>query len=155
MYAGWFGTFWSTNREQAPVLHFGSPFTPGFLGRKQFTLGEKGEGLNLGFSNPGSGEGARSWLSIDAIPKSLVPKLTIEWPTAAGNPPLRTTHNLYQRCCYWNFYTTTFDMPKGVVIGKAKVTVDLPSGPMPIELTTTELNVSVVAPSRDSTSATR
>ena len=31
MYAGWFGTFWSTNRETAPIVHFGGPFTPKLL----------------------------------------------------------------------------------------------------------------------------
>ncbi len=30
MYAGWFGTFWSTKREHAPVIHFGGPFTADF-----------------------------------------------------------------------------------------------------------------------------
>ena len=55
MFAGWFGTFWSTKREQAPVIHFGGPFTPKLLRRKEFTIGEKQERLSLCFVNPGSG----------------------------------------------------------------------------------------------------
>ena len=94
MYAGWFGTFWSTNREKAPVIHFGGPFTPKLLRRKEFRIGEKGQRLSLCFINPGSGAGAESRLSIDALHRLVVPKLNIEWPTIRGNAPLRTSHEL-------------------------------------------------------------
>jgi hypothetical protein len=67
MYAGWFGTFWSTNRETVPVIHFGGPFTPKLLRRKEFTIGEAHQRLSLCFINPGSGPGAESRLSIDAL----------------------------------------------------------------------------------------
>jgi hypothetical protein len=146
MYAGWFGTFWSTKREQAPVIHFGGPFTPKMLRRKEFTLGETELRLSLCFVNPGLGEGAVSRLSIDALPRFVVPKLTIEWPTAGGREPLRTSHLLTQRCCYWEFYTTEFAVPKGAVAGEAKVSVDLPVGAKLIELTTREIVVPIVAP---------
>src|SRR5581483_6053202 len=125
MYAGWFGTFWSTNRETAPVIHFSGPFTPRLLRRKEFTIGETHQRLSLCFLNPGSGPGAESRLSIDALPRFVVPELDIEWPTAAGGAPLRTSHLLTQRCCYWEFYTTEFELPAGVVPGKAKISVNL------------------------------
>ncbi|HSY19991.1 MAG TPA: hypothetical protein VK815_16725 [Candidatus Acidoferrales bacterium] len=143
MYAGWFGTFWSTNREQAPVIHLGGPFTPKILRRDAFTIGEAHQRLSLCFVNPGSGPGAVSRLSIDALPRFVVPVLNIEWPTAGK--PLRVSYDLTQRCCYWEFYTTEFELPKGVVPGQAKLTVQLPPSGMPIELTTTELTVPVVA----------
>ena len=152
MYAGWFGTFWSTNREGAPVMHFGGPFTPKLLRRKDFAIGEKQERLSLCFLNPGSGVGAESRLSIDALPRFVVPELTIEWPTARGSAPLRTSHLLVERCCYWEFYTTEFKVPKGVVAGTAKITVDLPVGATPIKLTTTEMLVPVVAVRHESDS---
>ena len=152
MYAGWFDTFWSTNSEEAPVMHFGGPFTPKLLRRKEFTIGETGQRLSLCFIHPGSDPGAVSRLSIDALPRFLIPTLTIEWPTVAGKPPLRTYHQLSQRCCYWEFYTTEFEVPHGVVIGKAKITVDLVARPAPIELTTTELSAPVAAKTRDSDS---
>jgi hypothetical protein len=145
MYAGWFGTFWSTNRVEAPIVHFGGPFTPKLLRRKDFTIGEKQQRLSLCFLNPGSGAGAESRLSIDALPRFVVPELDIEWPTAGGRGPLRTSHALIQRCCYWEFYTTEFEVPKGAAAGKAKVTVEFPAGAMPIKLTTTEMTVPVVA----------
>jgi len=146
MYAGWFGTFWSTNHEQAPVIHFGGPFTPQLLRRKAFTIGEKHERLSLCLFNPVSEPGAVSRLSIDALPRIVVPKLNIEWPTAHGGTPLHTSHELTQRCCYWEFYTTEFEVPGGVVPGQAKVTVELVSGATPIDLTTTEIIEPVVAP---------
>lgn len=145
MYSGWFGTFWSTNRAQAPVMHFGGPFTPRLLRRKEFTIGERNQRLSLCFLNPGSGPGAESRLSIEALPKFVVPQISIEWPIAAGGAPLRTSYALTQRCCYWEFYTTEFDLPKGVVTGKAKVTVQLPADGTSIELTTREVVMPVVA----------
>jgi len=157
MYAGWFGTFWSTNREEAPVIHFGGPFTPKLLRRKEFTIGETQQRLSLCFVNPGSGPGAQSRLSIDALPRFLVPELNIEWPTAAGSAPLRTNYALIKRCCDWEFYTTEFDVPKSVVPGEAKIFVELPYGTAStwlwtsyktntsIELTTKEMIVPVVA----------
>ena len=152
MYAGWFGTFWSTNREKAPVIHFGGPFTPKLLRRNEFTIGETGLRLSLCFLNPGSGPGAESRLSIDALPRFVVPELKIEWPTAGGSDLLRTSHQLMQRCCYWEFYTTEFKVPRGVVAGKAKASVVLPVGTTPIELTTTEMLVPVVSPSHEKAS---
>jgi hypothetical protein len=103
MYAGWFGTFWSTNREKAPVIHFGGPFTPKLLRRKEFTLGETQQRLSLCFINPGSGAGAESRLSIDALSRLVVPTLNIEWPTAGGGAPLRASYELTQPSWMWSF----------------------------------------------------
>jgi hypothetical protein len=150
MYAGWFGTFWSTNREEAPVIHFGGPFTPKLLRRKEFTIGETQQRLSLCFFNPGSGAGAQSLLSIDALPRYAELKLNVQWPTADGSAPLRTSYLLTQRCCYWEFYTTEFAVPSGVVAGKAKVSVEILSFTMPAELTTTEMEVPVVAQPHES-----
>jgi hypothetical protein len=144
MYAGWFGTFWSTNRETAPVIHFGGPFKPILMRRENFPIGEKGQRLSLGFFHRGSDPGAESRLSIDALPQFVVPQLRIDWPTAPGSVPLRTTHSLTNRCCYWEFYTTDFEVPKGAVPGVAKISVGLVTGTMPIELTTTKIEAPVV-----------
>jgi hypothetical protein len=153
MYAGWFGTFWSAKPEDAPVIHFGGPFTPKLLRRDVFTIGESKERLSLCFFNPGSGPGAVSRLSIEALPRAVVPVLNIEWPTAAGRAPLRTSHKLTERCCYWEFYTTQFAVPNGAVAGNAKVSVVLPDRAATIELTTTEMVMAVVAQSPETSSA--
>jgi len=153
IYAGWFGTFWSADRKTAPVIHLGGPFTPHLLRTKEFTIGKKMERLSLGFFNPGSGAGAESRLSIDALPPSVVPALNIEWPTAQGASPLRTSHRLLHRCCYWEFYRMGFEVPDGVVAGKAKVSVVVPGGPLPIDLATTEMEVPVTALKNESRQA--
>lgn len=146
MYAGWFGTFWGPTPEKAPVIHLGGPFTPKLLRRKEFTTGEKRQRLSLCFINPGSGDGAVSRLSIAALPESVVPKVSIEWPTNGGDGPLKTSHELDHRCCYWEFYTTEFEAPKGAVIGEAKVTVELPKEAEFVRLTTKEIAAPVVRP---------
>jgi hypothetical protein len=145
MYAGWFGSFWSTNSATAPMIHFGGPFTPKVLRRSVFTLGESQQRLSLCFINPGSRPGAESRLSIEGLPRFVTPELNIEWPTAGGGAPLRTFHELTQRCCYWEFYTTDFALPKGVAAGQAKVTVELPVGAVSISLTTNVIWLPVVA----------
>jgi hypothetical protein len=150
VYAGWFGTFWSAKPETAPVIHFGGPFTPKLLRAKEFVIGPGQRRLSIAFVNPGSGPGAESLLSIEALPKYLTPKLNIEWPTAPGKTPVRTTHVLTERCCYWEFYTTTFEMPDGVTVGTAKVFVDFPESLVPIQLTTTEFKAPVVAKAKES-----
>jgi hypothetical protein len=151
-YAGWYGTFWSAKRETAPVIHFGGSFSPCMLRPDEITIGTRPKRFSVGFENPGSGPGAESRLSIEALPPNAVPKVTIEWPTAAGSPPLRTTQPLPERCCYWEFYTTSFKLPDKIVPGKAKVTVDLPTSGTPIVLKTTEFELPVVAPSAASDS---
>jgi hypothetical protein len=148
MYAGWFGTFWSPKRETAPIIHFGGALTPGLLRSKEFTLEPGRRRLSLGLMNHGSGPGAESRLSIEALPPESIPTLNIEWPVADGAAPLRTSHKLTERCCYWEFYTTAFEPPTGAVVGKAKVTLDFPATAKPIVLTTTEFEVPVVALSK-------
>jgi hypothetical protein len=71
--------------------------------------------------------------------------LTIDWPVAPGHPPLRTTHDLSNRCCYWEFYTEAFAVPKDIVPGTAKVTVSFPESLMPVDLTTNKISEEVVA----------
>ena len=149
VYAGWFGTFWSAKRETAPIIHLGGPFTPHLLRLDEVAIGSQPKRFSVGFKNPGSGPGAESRLSIEAVPSDVVPKVNIEWPTAAGAPPLRTSHPLPERCCYWEFYTLSFKVPDKAVVGKAKVSVDLPIAGTPIVLKTTEFELPVVAVSKE------
>jgi hypothetical protein len=150
MYAGWFGTFWSAKHETAPVIHFHGPFTPRLLREKAFTLGPSRRRLSLAFINPAPDQGRIHGSASKPCLRNLVPKLIIEWPTAADGSPLRTSHELTERCCYWEFYTTAFEAPREAVAGKAKVSVQLPAGETPIVLQTTEFEVPVVAESKKS-----
>lgn len=151
MYAGWFGSFWGASADAASIIHFGAPLTPTMLRHKDFVLASGLRRLSIGFFAPGVGAASESRLNIDALAADVVPVLEIEWPQAAGGPPLRTMHRLDQRCCYWEFYTTEFEVPADAETGQAKVSLQLPEGAMPLPLTTTEWEVPVVA--SDSTAA--
>ncbi|MHB9067948.1 MAG: hypothetical protein ACYC4B_29550 [Pirellulaceae bacterium] len=150
MYAGWFGTFWSMEPETAPIIHFGGPLTPKMLREKEFVIGSGPRRLSMALINPGSDPGAESRLSIDALPPHIIPRLEIDWPTPGDDRTIRTSHDLTERCCYWEFYTTAFKVPDGIVDGTAKVLVQLPEFGVPLELTTTEIEVPVVKPTKKS-----
>ena len=93
MYAGWVSTLWATSPQAVPLIHFGGPLQPKRLLRtKEFVIGSGGVRLSIAFTNPGSGAGARSYLSIDALPQSVKPVVQIDWPVAADAPPLQTSH---------------------------------------------------------------
>ena len=109
--------------------------------------------LSLAFINHGGGEGATSRLSIAAPPKTLVPKLRIDWPVADGDPPLQTSYLLRDRCCYWHFYEPDFKMPESAVAGNATITVSFEGEGFPFELVTDQIVIPVVA--RDSDTAAK
>ena len=44
----------------------------------------------------------------------------------------------------WEFYTTEFEVPDGIAVGIAQVSVQFPGFDFPIELTGTKLEVPVV-----------
>jgi hypothetical protein len=146
MYAGWFGTFWSDSPKTVPVIQFGGPLTPTLLARRGvFALDSKIDSLDIGFINGGSTEGAKSYLSIEALPEKIVPEVRIDWPVAPGAAPLQTTEQLTERCCYWNYYKKGFRIPAGVVEGDAVLTISLPTGEMPLPLATNQIKVPVRA----------
>jgi hypothetical protein len=144
MYAGWFDTFWSPEPKKAPVIHFGGPLTPRMLREKEFVIGSGRRRLSLAFMNPGSESGAVSRLSIDAIPSHIIPRLIIKWPTDTDSRSLETSHDLADRCCYWEFYTTDFEVPDGIATGTAQMSIHFPEYELPIALTTTQIEVPVV-----------
>jgi hypothetical protein len=148
MYAGWFGTFWSAKAETAPVVHFGGPLTPKLLRAKEFIIGGPKTRLSVAFVNPGLEPGAMSRLSIEALAPLIRPKVEIQWPADPGREPLTTTHVLDERCCYWEFYTTNFQSPADILPGVAKLTLRLPAGAFPFELTTSTIEVPVVRPAK-------
>jgi hypothetical protein len=145
MYAGWFGTFWSAVREDVPLLHLAGTLRPQMLLYKEFVVGQQPSDyrrLGVAFVNPGSRDGAVSRLSIDALPAKTIPIVQIDWPVPAGKPALQTTHRLKERCCYWCFYDSTFNVPHGISAGTATVKVTL-DGPSTLDLTISEFKVQV------------
>ncbi|MGE3317388.1 MAG: TlpA family protein disulfide reductase, partial [Planctomycetaceae bacterium] len=133
MYAGW-NDFFASAPGKAPLIHFCGPLELRMLRSDEFVVGGVESRLSIAFINKGLGNGAHSRLSIDAVDKSVIPVVNIEWPVAKGTEPLRTTHRLPERCCYWEFYTTEFAVPARAVQGTATVTVSLPVGALPFEL---------------------
>jgi hypothetical protein len=142
MYAGW-TPFWAGKPGDAPMMHFGGPLKPVMLRLEGRPLGPTNTRLSVAFVNAGRGDGAKTRLSIDALPPDAVPEARVDWPVAQGAAPLRTTHALASRCCYWEFYDVAFKAPGQVVAGKARVTVVVPRGALPFELTTDTIEVDV------------
>lgn len=147
MYAGWV-PFLKDSPEDAPVVHFGAPVAPRMIRYKEFVIGTTPNRLSIQFYSPGLGDGANAKLSIHALPESEQPVVLIEWPVADGTPPLTTTHVLTERCCYWEFYTEAFNVPKRAVPGTAVVTVTVPLDSFPLELSTNQFEAPVVAASK-------
>lgn len=146
MYSGWVPLL-KESPEDAPVIHFGAPVAPRMLRYKEFVPGTTPSRFSIGFFAPGLGDGATSRLSIDALPETEQPVVLIEWPVAEGSSPLTTTHVLTERCCYWEFYTETFQVPGRAVPGTAVVTVTVPLESFPLELSTNRFEAPVVAAS--------
>jgi hypothetical protein len=148
MYAGW-TLGWGASPKTAPIVHFGGPLRPRILRRQEFTLGSEPSRLSLVFYTVGLGEGAHSRLSIDALPPEVIPQLEIDWPVAAGSPPLHTSHPLNERCCYWEFYQLEFKVPERAVAGTATVKVVMPAGTLPFELASDQIEAPVRAKEPD------
>jgi hypothetical protein len=143
MYAGWV-PFWAPTPKDASIIHFGGPLALRKLRFKEFTVGGQLDRLSFAFMNAGLGKGSDARLSIDALPSEVTPEIRIQWPTKEGEPPLETRHKLALRCCYWEFYTLEFEVPKEAIVGTAKATAVLPFGAMPLELKTNTIEIPVV-----------
>ncbi len=150
MYAGWFGTFWGSSPENAPLVHFGGPLKPVVLRYKEIELGTAPDRLSICFLNPGSCPGAVSRLSIDALPRRIVPEVRIDWPVADAAPPVRTYELLTERCCFWEFYNTHLQIPAGIVPGEATLTVSVPQEVFPFELSTNQVKLPIHAKAQQS-----
>jgi hypothetical protein len=144
MYSGWFNRFWATTPKEAPVFHFAGPVHPRIMRSQEFVVGQSLDRLSICFWNTGLDKADATRLSIDSLPPELELKAEIDWPVAEGTEPLKTTHTLNERCCYWEFYTTTFRAPATTVPGRATVTIYVPAG-FPLSLATNQFEVPVVA----------
>lgn len=142
VYVGW-TDFWSPSPERAPLIHLGGPLRPVLLRQRAFTPGSEPGRLSIALANPGHVSGAASRLSIDAVAPEVMPEVRIDWPVAQGRPPLRTSHRLTARCCYWEFYQARFSVPEGVAEGTARLRVVFPFGAVPLELADETIEVPV------------
>jgi hypothetical protein len=144
VYSGW-GHVFATSPKEAPIMHFGGNYEVVPLRQKKLQLGKKYDRFSIGMFSPGFGDSSSTRISIDAIEKEVVPQCEIDWPTTdADAEPLRTTFPLPERCCYWEFYTTSFAIPPGVEAGTAKVTITFPDK-LPFHLTKQSFEMPVTA----------
>jgi hypothetical protein len=118
---------------------------PVTLGYKEIVLGSAPDRLGIGFINRTAGQGTTTYLSIDALPKSVIPEVRIDWPVADGAPALRTFELLTERCCYWQFYEQDFKVPKGVVEGTAVLTISVPRDVFPLVLESNQFKLPILA----------
>lgn len=125
-YAGWNKVF-ADKPADAPIMHFGGEYVVTPLRNKELVLNKPPSRFSIAFSLPGKGTGSTTRISIDALAPSVVPICQIEWPAKdPKGPPIRTTLELNERCCYWEFYNTHVTIPEGAGEGTAHVTVMIP-----------------------------
>jgi len=125
-YSGWSKVF-ADKPDDAPIMHFGGEYNVKPLRNKELGLDKPPSRFSIGFFSPGVGDGSSTRISIDALPKEVVPLCEIEWPAkdpAVGT--IKTVLPLDHRCCYWEFYNTDVKIPEGAGEGTAKVTVAVP-----------------------------
>jgi hypothetical protein len=144
MYAGW-TPIWAESPQKASIIHFGGPLQPRLLRFKELVVDSGVQRLSIAFINPGLGERAHARLSMYALPEDVIPKVRIRWPVAKGAAPLETTYLLKERCCYWEYYDSKFKIPASAVEGTAILTVEIPDGKFPLELSTNKIEFPVVA----------
>ncbi len=88
----------STRPEDAPVIHFGEPWTLWPDGQQRLTRG-RSEDLVLRAGTPGHGPGTFASIPCDRlIPASAQPHLRIEFPMPADREPLVRNYTLADRC---------------------------------------------------------
>ncbi len=138
MYAGW-NALLAESPTEAKVVYFGGPVAPRLLRIKEFALGTTPARLSIGFITPREliaapdSKVSPAMLSIDALPASTKITAVIDWPVSENSPVLQTTHLLPKRCCYWEFYTESFQIPQRAIPGQATVTITVTPEKLPVE----------------------
>jgi hypothetical protein len=150
MYAGWFGTFWAASPRDVPLIHFGGPMQIKLLRFKELPIHAKGKRLNIGFFNLGRGKSADSRLDIFALPKDAKLTVDIDWPVEPGSTAVKTSVELAERCCYWEFFNPDFGTPDEIAPGIAHAKLSITNATFPLELVSDRFEFPVVAPSEAS-----
>jgi WD40 repeat protein len=119
----------SARPADAPIIHFGGPWTVTLAGREGcWHVGRSGE-VYLVVGTPGIGPGSTADVAYDkVIPAGLMPKLQVSFPPVGTGESLVKSYDLKRRCCGVNLYGDVA-VPDGVGTGKAKIEVSLESWP--------------------------
>ncbi len=112
---------------EAPILHFGGPWTLLPTGKGKLRLGRNNE-ISLEMGTPGIGPGSTiSTAYAGVIPAEVRPRVEFQFPKAGGETLVRT-YNFDRRCCTYNLYDDVV-IPDEVTPGMARVTFSLASWP--------------------------
>jgi hypothetical protein len=85
-------------REEAPVIHFGGPWTLWPDGQQRLVRG-RAEDLVLRLGTPGRGPGTFACICYDLlVPAAAKPHVRVEYPAPAGQKPAVRNYVLEDRC---------------------------------------------------------
>lgn len=88
----------ASRREEAPVIHFGGPWTLEPDGQQKLTRG-RAEDLVLKLGTPGCGPGTFACICYDLlVPSTAKPHVRIEYPTRSGEKAVVGDYVLEDRC---------------------------------------------------------
>lgn len=92
--------FFTSSREDAPVLNVGGPLVMGFEVQKPIRMeGPDKYELSVGVGVKGYGKGSFTHLCYNVVPETAKPDAIIEFPHKdAGKPPIRIEFTIKERC---------------------------------------------------------
>jgi hypothetical protein len=142
VYSGW-GHVFAESAAKAPIMHFGGDYNVTPLRNKSLNPAKPPSRFSIGFVSPGLGDSSSTRISIDALPKEVIPQCEIDWPSKdKPGETFTTTIPLTERCCYWEFYTEKFQIPDEAGEGTAHVRVSVP-GLIPFRFAKREFDIPV------------
>lgn len=107
----------------APLIHFGGPFTIDFYGERQKLVIGRRTQLVLSVGTPGQGPGSTAIVAYDGlIASSLRPQAEIRYRTGSSgsNDSLPHIQHFKDRCCTFNFLAEV-EVPENVAPGQAEL----------------------------------
>jgi hypothetical protein len=109
--------------REAPVVHFGGPWSLTFVGKPALTRGRESD-LPLAFGTPGLGAGTFAFVDYGGVvPARVFPVADITFPAAKpGQKPLQARYVLKERCWYIRLHGPV-RVAKEAGKGNAKVTL--------------------------------
>lgn len=93
----------ASSQQDAPVVHFGGPWTVTLTAQHTAQVGRQKE-VVLIMGTPGLGPGTTTRVAYDGVvPDGLNPKVVALYASPAGSP-IRRQYDLSRRCCTYNLY---------------------------------------------------
>jgi hypothetical protein len=89
----------STTPREAPIIHFGGPWSIMFYSQDDLLVGRESDFV-LAIGTPGLGPGTTAFVAYEGlVPDGLIPMAEIAFPPKApGEPPIKKLFELKERC---------------------------------------------------------